>query len=57
MAPASVPAVKAMIRSVSLEQAQRLAEMALSVETAEEVLELCRNLTAKVAPEILELVK
>lgn len=57
MAPSSVPAVKEMIRSVTRIQARRLARRALAAETATEVLGYCRDLTAKVAPEILELVK
>ncbi len=57
MAPAALPAVKDMIRSVTLAQARRLAEAALREETANDVLKLCRELTARVAPEILELVK
>jgi len=57
MAPSALPAVKDMIRSVTLAQAKRLAETALREETAADVLKLCRELTARVAPEILELVK
>jgi phosphotransferase system enzyme I (PtsI) len=57
MVPASVPAVKELIRSVTRVQALELAQTALSCETAQEVLKHCRALVAKVAPEILELVK
>jgi phosphotransferase system enzyme I (PtsI) len=57
MAPAALPAVKEMIRSVTLVQAKLLAEAALREETAAGVLTLCRELMARVAPEILELVK
>jgi len=57
MVPASIPAVKELIRSVTRSQALELAQMALSCETAAEVLKHCRALISKVAPEILELVK
>ncbi len=57
MAPAALPAVKEMIRSVTLVQAKRLAEGALREDTAAGVLAHCRELMARVAPEILELVK
>lgn len=57
MAPASVPAVKDMIRSVTWKQAQELARTALTAETAAEVLQHCCDLTGQVAPEILELTK
>ncbi len=57
MAPAALPAVKEMIRSVTLVQAKLLAEAALREETAAGVLAHCRELMARVAPEILELVK
>ncbi len=57
MVPASVPAVKELIRRVTLVEARDLAQTALSCETATEVLRHCRALIAKVAPEILELVK
>ncbi len=57
MVPSSVPAVKELIRRVTRVQAQELAQMALTCETATEVLKHCRALVSKVAPEILELVK
>lgn len=57
MSSSSIPAVKDLIRSVTFPQAVELAQTALSCETASEVLKHCRALTAKVAPEILELVK
>lgn len=57
MAPASVPAVKDLIRGATLVQAKRLAQTALRAESASEVLNACRELTAQVAPEILELIK
>lgn len=57
MVPAALPAVKDMIRSVTLAEARTLAGAALREETAAGVVRLCRELTARVAPEILELVK
>jgi phosphotransferase system enzyme I (PtsI) len=57
MAPASVPAVKDMVRSITESQARQLATAALAASTATEVLDLCKDLTARVAPEILELVR
>ncbi len=57
MVPASVPAVKELIRGVTHKQAIELANTALTCETAAEVLKHCRLLISKVAPEILELVK
>ncbi len=57
MVASAVPAAKDMIRSVVHSQAQELARLALAAETAAEVLQLCYDLTAQVAPEILELTK
>ena len=57
MVPASVPAVKDMIRKLRASEAGELARAALAAETASAVLDLCRALTARVAPEILELVR
>lgn len=56
MVPSSVPLVKSIIRSITMVQARELAEVALAAGTAVEVLEQCRALAAKVAPEILELI-
>lgn len=57
MAPASVPAVKNIIRSITVEQARVLAELALVAGSSAEVMEHCRKLIAAVAPETLELVQ
>lgn len=54
--PRAVPLVKDAVRSLNFSQASDLAEASLRCKTAGEVLELCRSLTKKVAPEILELV-
>jgi len=56
VAPSAVPLVKDAVRSVEYTRAKKLAETALSCETAVEVLGHCRELTRQVAPEILELV-
>ncbi len=57
MAPASVPVVKTIIRSITGEQARVLAAQALMAGSAAEVMDHCRKLIAAVAPEILELVR
>ena len=54
--PRAVPLVKDTIRSLVFSQATELASKALACKSASEVLVHCRNLTEKVAPEILELI-
>jgi len=54
--PRAVPLVKDTIRSLVFSQATELASKALTCKSASEVLIHCRNLTEKVAPEILELI-
>ncbi len=54
--PSTVPMIKDVIRSVNWTQARELADRALAASTAAEVLEYCRSLIQKTAPEILELV-
>ncbi len=54
--PSQVPVVKDAIRRVSFSEAREMAEAALSSESAMDVQDLSRELTKKVAPEILELV-
>jgi phosphotransferase system enzyme I (PtsP) len=54
--PRAVPLVKDTIRSLTSTQSNELAVTALSCKSAAEVLNLCRKLTEKVAPEILELI-
>ena len=56
VSPTAVPLVKDAIRSITYSQAEELARAALSSASATEVIELCRQLTQEVAPEILELV-
>jgi len=55
VAPSAVPLVKDAVRSSSFSRAQELAELALSCESPDEVLEHCRRLTREIAPELLEL--
>ena len=55
VSPAAVPMIKDSIRSVSFEQAQRLAEQSLQCHTGDEVLVLCRKLINQVAPELMEI--
>lgn len=54
--PRAVPLVKETIRHFDYSQAKDLAATALSCSSATEVSDHCRELTMKVAPEILELV-
>lgn len=49
------PLIKDIIRNVSLLEAQQLAEEALECQHASEVMAICRKLTARVAPELIEL--
>ena len=57
VSPSSVPLIKDMVRSTALEEAKALAALALTADSAGRVLEQCRDLTRRIAPEILELVK
>ncbi len=57
MVPSSVPLVKSVIRSVTLEESRVLARAALGAGTALEVLDQCRALAARAAPEVLELIQ
>jgi len=56
VSPSAVAVVKDMIRSIRYADAEDLADAAIRSESAGEVLQLCRDLTRKAAPEILELV-
>ncbi|MFC1461071.1 phosphoenolpyruvate--protein phosphotransferase [Verrucomicrobiota bacterium] len=55
--PSLVPVVKDAIRRVTYSEAREIAESALSSESAMDVQDLSRELTKKIAPEILELVE
>lgn len=53
--PGAIPLVKDVIRQIRLSEAQDLAEAARGMSTGAEILELCRALIRRAAPEILEL--
>ena len=53
----ALPLVKDAIRRVSLSEAREIAELALTSQSAVDVHEMFRELTKKIAPEILELVE
>jgi len=57
VSPSLVPLVKDVIRNIRYAQAEELGVAALRSVSPKEVLDLCRDLTHKVAPEILELVE
>ena len=52
-----LPLVKDVIRNLRFSQAEELGQSALRSGSAEEVLENCRKLVGRIAPEILELVE
>jgi len=52
--PPAIPAVKNIIRMVSINQCQRLARRALSFETDREVLKFIRDELHRIAPELIE---
>lgn len=54
---ASVPIVKEVVRRMSIAEGKELASWALAAGSAGDVLARCRDLTGRIAPEILELVK
>ncbi len=56
LSPNLAPTIKGVLRSVTLSQAQGLAEAALDCESGNRVIELCRELTRTAAPEIFSLV-
>ena len=53
--PGAVPLVKDVLRHIRFSEAQDLAEAARGLTTGAEVLDLCRALVRRAAPEILEL--
>jgi len=53
----ALPMVKDAIRRVSLSEAREIAELALTSQSAVDVHDMFRELTKKIAPEILELVE
>jgi len=54
--PRSVPLVKDAVRALSFRESQELAKEALMCKSAKDVMAMCREITQKVAPEVLELV-
>jgi phosphoenolpyruvate-protein kinase (PTS system EI component) len=56
VSPSAVPIVKDVIRKIRYSEAERLAETILSSESAVDVLDRCRAMVERIAPEILELV-
>ena len=55
VSPPAVPLVKHVIRNVRYGDVESLAEAALRSECGDEVLTLCRDLVARTAPEVLDL--
>ena len=53
--PGAIPLVKEVVRRIRLSEARELAEASRSLATGAEVLERCRALVRRAAPEILEL--
>jgi len=56
VAPVAVPLVKDAVRSVTYADSKDLAAKALKSGSAEQVVDLCRELMGKAAPELLELI-
>jgi phosphotransferase system enzyme I (PtsI) len=57
VSPSLVPMVKDVIRNLRYAQAETLVARAMVSESPKEVLDLCRQLTQEVAPEIIELIE
>lgn len=55
ISPGAIPMVKDVIRHIDFTEAQELARTALTLPSGADVLERCRTLVSRVAPEILEL--
>lgn len=55
VSPGAIPLVKDVIRHIHYSEAQDLAKMALGLPCGAEILDRCRTLVGRVAPEILEL--
>ena len=56
VSPSAVPIVKDVIRKIRYSEAETLAKTILSSESAVDVLDRCRRMVERIAPEILELV-
>jgi phosphoenolpyruvate-protein phosphotransferase (PTS system enzyme I) len=57
VSPAFVPVVKDVIRNLRYAQAEELAAQAMESVSPKEVLDLCRQLTQEIAPEVIELME
>ncbi len=57
VSPSVVPMVKDVIRKLKYTQAEELALQAQAADSPQEVLDLCRQLTQEIAPEIIELIE
>lgn len=57
VSPSLVPLVKDVIRNLRYAQAEELAEKAMASVSPKEVLDLCRELTQEIAPEVIELIE
>ncbi len=57
VSPSSVPVVKDVIRNLRYAEAEELAAKSLALGSANEVLDLCRALTQRIAPEIFSLIE
>ncbi len=56
ISPPSAPMIKEVIRNLHYSECKELAERAMGIRTAEDILVRCRELLAKTSPEILELI-
>jgi phosphotransferase system enzyme I (PtsI) len=56
MTPSSMPLVKSCILKLSYAKARELAEKALTLDSPREIYDRCRDMMAKVAPDVLDLI-
>jgi phosphotransferase system enzyme I (PtsI) len=57
VSPTLLPMVKRVIRSIHFVQAEEVARRALTAESGDVIIENCRDLVKKTAPELLELIE
>ncbi len=57
VSPAMIPLIKRVVRNVTYSQAEELAELALASHSGEAVMDACRSLVTRAAPELLDLVE
>jgi phosphoenolpyruvate-protein kinase (PTS system EI component) len=56
MTPSAIPAVKDVIRKISLDDANKLARQVMArAHSASDVIRMCRRLIERVAPELVEI--